>query len=217
MIKIAIKKKLPDFDLDLELQFERGEFLGVMGPSGSGKSTFLRILAGLEEAQGRIVVDGEVWLDGKRALAPQKRSVGMVFQDYALFANMSVLENLLYVDADAAFARELLERVGLWELRDRSVTRLSGGQKQRVALARALMRRPKLLLLDEPLSALDPATRTKLQGVIADLHRAFGTTTVMVSHDINELFLLTDKVLTIDNGQVRGFSHSKKYLYAVLC
>jgi molybdate transport system ATP-binding protein len=202
MIEIAIKKELPGFALDLELELKKGEFLGVMGPSGSGKSTFLRILAGLEEARGRIVVDGEVWLDGKRALAPQKRSAGMVFQDYALFANMSVLGNLLYVDPDEAFARKLLELVGLWELRDRNVTRLSGGQKQRVALARALMRRPKLLLLDEPLSALDPATRSRLQGVIADLHRAFGTTTIMVSHDYGELGRLAQRVVHMELGKL---------------
>jgi molybdate transport system ATP-binding protein len=200
MIEIEVKKSLPSFRLDVKLGIQKGEFIGLMGASGSGKTTFLRILAGLEEAKGRIVVDGEIWLDEKKALPPQKRSIGFVFQEYALFENMSVVQNLLYVHNDKELAEHLLKTVELWELRKRYPSQLSGGQKQRVALARALMRRPKVLLLDEPLSALDASMRSKLQDEIKILHEEFGTTTIMVSHDEKEIGRLATKRYRLEQG-----------------
>ncbi len=201
MIEIAVKKQIGNFKLDVALSLKRGEFVGIMGASGSGKTTLLRIIAGLENATGRIVVGDEVWLDGKKSLPPQKRSIGFVFQEYALFENMSVLGNLLYVSKDEALARKLLKIVELDDLLDRYPAQLSGGQKQRVALARAMMRCPKLLLLDEPLSALDSSMRLKLQNEIARLHEEFGTTTLMVSHDRGELLRLSDRIYQMRQGK----------------
>ena len=204
MIKIDINKKLhgslAQMDLDINLSIEDGEFLALSGQSGSGKTTLLRILAGLEDASGSIEVDKESWLDAKSKLPPQQRTIGFVFQDYALFENMSVLDNLLYVKKDPQLAEHLLNITELSELKDRIPTTLSGGQKQRVALCRAMMRKPKLLLMDEPLSALDPAMRTKLQNEILTLHREFKTTTIMVSHDPSEMYRLASRVVVLQNG-----------------
>jgi molybdate transport system ATP-binding protein len=204
MIKIDINKKLhgslAQMDLDINLSIEDGEFLALSGQSGSGKTTLLRILAGLEDASGSIEVDKESWLDAKSKLPPQQRAIGFVFQDYALFENMSVLDNLLYVKKDPKLAEHLLSITELSELKNRIPTTLSGGQKQRVALCRAMMRKPKLLLMDEPLSALDPAMRTKLQNEILTLHREFKTTTIMVSHDPSEMYRLASRVVVLQNG-----------------
>jgi molybdate transport system ATP-binding protein len=141
-------------------------------------------------------------MEGSRSLPPQKRSIGFVFQEYALFPNMSVRENLLYVRKDPVLAGRLLEMTGLEESAERYPSTLSGGQKQRVALCRALMGRPKLLLLDEPLSALDPVMRRQLQEDILRLHREFGTTTLMVSHDPTEIYRLADRVLHLEEGRI---------------
>ncbi|MEN8303055.1 MAG: ATP-binding cassette domain-containing protein [Campylobacterota bacterium] len=204
MIKIDINKKLHgsngDMELKVKFDIQNGEFIALSGKSGSGKTTLLRILAGLEESDGVIEVDGEVWQNAKRSLSPQKRRIGFVFQDYALFPNMSVLENLLYVVNDRELAGRLLEITELIELRDRLPNTLSGGQKQRVSLCRAMMNRPKLLLMDEPLSALDSEMRTKLQHEIKLLHEEFATTTVMVSHDASEIYRLASRVVVLDLG-----------------
>ena len=206
MLKINITKKLHgshgEMDLRVNLEIKDNEFLALSGKSGSGKTTLLRILAGLEEANGTIEVDGEIWQDKKRSLSPQKRQIGFVFQDYALFPNMSVLENLLYVKKDKQLAEHLLEITELQELRDRLPNTLSGGQKQRVSLCRAMMNKPKLLLMDEPLSALDPLMRTKLQREIKLLHKEFGTTTIMVSHDASEIYRLANRVVVLDLGKI---------------
>ncbi len=206
MIKIDISKKLHgasgEMDLNVSLDIKDNEFVALSGKSGSGKTTLLRILAGLENAEGTIEVDGEVWQNSKTSLSPQKRKIGFVFQDYALFPNMSVLENLLYVKKDNNLAQRLLEITELQELKERLPNTLSGGQKQRVSLCRAMMNRPKLLLMDEPLSALDPAMRTKLQNEIKILHKEFGTTTLMVSHDASEIYRLASRVVVLDLGKV---------------
>ncbi len=206
MIKINIQKLLHgsngQMNLDVNLDIKQGEFLALSGLSGSGKTTLLRILAGLEEASGSIKIDDCVWLDEKFCLSPQKREIGFVFQDYALFPNYSVLENLLYVSKDKQLANYLLNITELNELKNRLPQTLSGGQKQRVSLCRALMNRPKLLLMDEPLSALDPAMRTKLQSEILTLHKEFNTTTIMVSHDPSEIYRLSNRVVVLNNGQI---------------
>ncbi len=202
MIRIGVRKELGSFDLELSLRIAKGSFLALRGSSGSGKTTLLRILAGLESARGAIEVEGEVWLRDDFSLPPQKREIGFVFQDYALFPNMSVLQNLLYVRKDNAFAYHLLEIVDMLSLKDRFPSQLSGGQKQRVALARALMKKPKLLLLDEPLSALDPKMRSELQNKIKELHEIFHTTTIMVSHDIAEIYRLSQRVVTLERGRI---------------
>ena len=206
MIALNIHKPLQGSSgpmaLDVQLDIAEHGFVALAGQSGSGKTTLLRILAGLEQASGEISVCGERWLDAKSSLPPQKRGIGFVFQDYALFANMSVEQNLLYVKKDNALATHLMELTDLYELRGRLPGTLSGGQKQRVSLCRALMNRPKLLLMDEPLSALDPAMRSKLQHDILTLHKEFGTTTVMVSHDPSEIYRLADRVVKLHEGKV---------------
>ncbi len=206
MIDIRIHKMLQgstgEMDLDVKLSIKEHDFMALTGQSGSGKTTLLRILAGLEKANGTINVNGETWQNKTAVLAPQKRGIGFVFQDYALFPNMSVEQNLLYVNKDSVLAKHLLEMTDLSELRNRLPTTLSGGQKQRVSLCRALMNRPKLLLMDEPLSALDPAMRTKLQHDILTLHKEFGTTTIMVSHDPSEIYRLAERVILLDHGKV---------------
>ncbi len=216
MIKIDICKKLHgsggDMDLSVNLNIKEHEFVALSGKSGSGKTTLLRILAGLEESDGVIEVDGEVWQNSKRSLPPQKRRIGFVFQDYALFPNMSVLENLLYVVKDRNLAERLLEITELTQLRDRLPNTLSGGQKQRVSLCRAMMNRPKLLLMDEPLSALDTDMRTKLQREIKLLHKEFGITTIMVSHDASEIYRLASRVIVLELGRVVNDGNIKDIL-----
>ena len=206
MIDIAIKKTLlgasGGLELDIKLHIKEGEFLALSGTSGSGKTTLLRIIAGLENAKGSIEVQKQSWLSAKKSLPPQKRSIGFLFQEYALFDNMNVLQNLLFVAKDRTLALRLLELTELTELQERYPKTLSGGQKQRLSLCRALMQKPKLLLLDEPLSALDPTIRAKLQMQILKLHKEFGTTTIMVSHDPSEIYKLASRVLLLKNGKI---------------
>ncbi len=208
MIKIKINKQLHGssgkMDLDINLDIKQGEFLALAGLSGSGKTTLLRILAGLEEASGSIKINDSIWLDDKVCLAPQKREIGFVFQDYALFTNLSIINNLLYVNKDIQLANHLLEITELSELKNRLPQTLSGGQKQRVSLCRALMNKPKLLLMDEPLSALDPEMRTKLQSEILALHKEFNITTIMVSHDPSEIYRLASRVIVLNYGKIKN-------------
>lgn len=212
MIHINITKPLHTADGTINLrvnkEIERGDFLTLFGKSGSGKTTLLRIIAGLETPQsGRIVVDGEVWFDSSKKinLPPQKRNVGFVFQDYALFPNMSVRQNLEFALADKKQSRrvdEILEIMEIQNLSHMKPQELSGGQKQRVAVARTLMRNPKMLLLDEPLSALDGAMRLKLQDELHSIHKRFGITSILVSHDISEVFRLSKRVFKISLGEI---------------
>ncbi|MCT7532619.1 ATP-binding cassette domain-containing protein [Aliarcobacter cryaerophilus] len=206
MISLNIKKELHGsngvMNLDINLSLQNGEFVALSGVSGSGKTTLLRVLAGLEEAFGEIIVDGEIWLNENIKKPIQKRDIGFVFQDYALFPNLSVIDNLLYVKKDKDLAKQLLSLTDLYELKNRYPNSLSGGQKQRVSLCRALMKRPKILLMDEPLSALDPHMRLKLQDEILTLHKEFKTTTIMVSHDPSEMYKLASRVLVLKDGKI---------------
>lgn len=165
------------------------------------------MLAGLTNPDaGRIVVDGEIWFDAKMRinLQSQKRSIGFVFQDYALFPNLTVRENIGYAinEQDKYWIDKLLELTDLTAQQGRLPGTLSGGQKQRVALARAIARKPALLLLDEPLSALDGELRLQLQNELAFLHKSFGLTTLLVSHELGEVFKLSQQVLRLESGKI---------------
>ena len=206
MISLDIKKRLHGsqgaLHLEVQLEIKQGEFVVIMGESGAGKTTLLRVLAGLEKAKGNIEVGGVSWLSEKKMLACQERSIGFVFQDYALFEHMTVEENLLFVNRDKALAEHLLTLTELSALAECNVKSLSGGQKQRVSLCRAMMHKPKLLLMDEPLSSLDEKMKRKLQEEIAKLHTLFGTTTIMVSHDADASYALADRIVVLDQGKV---------------
>lgn len=212
MIAFKIKKKLQSASgemlLNLDFEIKENEFVTLYGASGSGKTTTLRILSGLSEPdKGIISVHNQTWLDTdkKIQLPPQKRKIAYVFQDYALFPNMSVKENLSYAlekGQDKTIIEELLALMELEQLQHQKPAQLSGGQKQRVALARSLVRQPDILLLDEPLSAVDHEMRVKLQDYIIRVHRKYKLTTILVSHDIAEIYKMSDKVIVLENGNI---------------
>lgn len=192
---------------NVSIDIEDGEFFSMLGPSGSGKTTCLRLIAGFEQ-----VTSGEIAIFGQPAqdVPPYQRDVNTVFQDYALFPHMTVLENVAYglmvkgVDKKTrlAKAQEALERVALGFVHARKPSQLSGGQRQRVALARALVNRPRVLLLDEPLGALDLKLREQMQGELKKLQRELGITFIFVTHDQSEALSMSDRVAVFNNGRI---------------
>jgi molybdate transport system ATP-binding protein len=193
---------------DLAFEARQGEILAISGPSGAGKTTLLLILAGLTAtASGHITVGDETWLDSERHihLPTRHRSIGFVFQDFALFPHMTVrkqLEFAMPANADTHIINELLELMDLEALQHLRPALLSGGQQQRVAIARAIARKPRLLLLDEPLSALDDDMRGKLQDYILKARQRYQMTILLVSHHLPEIFRLADSVITLDHGRI---------------
>lgn len=192
---------------DVSLSFRDGEFFGLLGPSGSGKTTLLRAIAGFVEPD-----EGSISFDGRRveSVPVHKRQIGMVFQNYALFPNLTVAGNIAFglsvrrvSGAEASRqVSEMLELVRLTGLNERKPRELSGGQQQRVALARALVTRPKVLLLDEPLGALDRRLRQEMQVELKDIQRETGVTTIFVTHDQEEALTLSDRIAIIDQGRL---------------
>ena len=213
MIELRLRKRLHsaqgEMELDVDMRIKAGEFIALYGSSGTGKTTLLRMLAGLTAPDsGHIRVDGETWYDSAKGinLAPQRRRAGLVFQDYALFPNLTVRENLEYALRDRKDKRrveEILSLAHLGRLAARRPETLSGGQKQRVALARALVSGPRILLLDEPLSALDQELRLKLQAEIAELQKRYAVAAILVSHDVGEIFRLSQRVFCLEEGRIR--------------
>ena len=191
---------------DAHLRVERGEIVALLGPSGCGKTTLLRLVAGFEEPDGgRIEIDGAPVAGAGSWLPPERRRVGMVFQDYALFPHLTVAANVCFgLPRRQHRARliELLALVGLQGLERRYPHELSGGQQQRVALARALAPNPRLVLLDEPWSNIDPQLRSLLRGEIAAILRGVGVTAVLVTHDREEAFSLADRIALMREGAV---------------
>lgn len=192
---------------DINCQIERGEFVTLLGPSGCGKSTLLRCIAGLTAVDsGRILLDGNDLVP----LSPQKRGIGMVFQSYALFPNMTVEQNVAFGlrmqkvnrDDSQARVREVLQLVELQDFARRYPHQLSGGQCQRVALARSLVTRPRLLLLDEPLSALDARIRKHLREQIRAIQRELGLATIFVTHDQEEALTMSDRIFLMNQGRI---------------
>lgn len=212
MITIHLQKELlavnGKMQLDINLNIEQGEFIALYGNSGAGKTSILRMIAGLMEAdEGEIIINEKKWYDSKKKinLKTQERKIGFLFQDYVLFPNMTVEENLLFAlekKQNRQIVSELIELMELGELRNRKPEKLSGGQQQRVALARALVRKPEILMLDEPLSALDTSMRSKLQDYILRVHQQYKLTTILVSHDVGEVIKMANRIFIIENGKV---------------
>jgi len=197
----------------IRFEVREGAFYSLLGPSGCGKTTTLRCVAGLERQDaGRITIGGQVVADGERYLPPEKRALGMVFQSYAIWPHMSVFENAAFPlrvakprPSKAEISRnveEVLELVQLGGLAGRPATQLSGGQQQRLAFARALIHRPRLLLLDEPLSNLDARLRDRMREELRDLQRRLGITTLYVTHDQVEALTLSDQIAVMDGGHI---------------
>ena len=214
MLKIKLSQATPN-PLQLSLECFAGELHALVGPSGSGKTTALRTIAGLNNAHtGKIECNGELWFEANEIsgittlLSPAQRSCGFLFQQYALFPHLSALENVcipLYNSVPdfgerKAQAEQWLHRMGIGELSNRMPNQLSGGQQQRVALARALARSPKILLLDEPFSAVDAPTRQGLYKTLAELRKDLNIPILLVTHDLREADLLADRITVIDKG-----------------
>jgi molybdate transport system ATP-binding protein len=193
---------LRDFELTLALDVERT--VALVGPSGAGKTSVLRVIAGLARlASGRVVLGDEVWLDTDRRISrlPEERRVGLVFQEYALFPHLSVRRNVAYAGRERV--PELLERFAIAHLADARPADLSGGERQRVALARALARDPAVLLLDEPLAALDAHTKSQVRGELRELLRELALPTLLVTHDYEDAAALADEVGVLVDGSLR--------------
>ncbi|WP_319407251.1 ABC transporter ATP-binding protein [uncultured Desulfosarcina sp.] len=209
MIRIdQLSVRLPGFSLkSVDLCVEQGEFFCLLGPTGAGKTLILESVAGVVTiAGGRIVVSGR----DVTGLPPERRGVGIVYQDCALFPHLSVIKNINFglryhhrsTPSGRTRCRDLINRLGLASLLDRSVTTLSGGEKQRVALARALATEPTVLLLDEPLSSLDPCFREEIRDLFRSLHRETGLTVLMVTHDFTDAHSLAQRVAILNDGHV---------------
>lgn len=214
MIDISLKKKLQsasgDMLLDVQFSVEDQKLVTLYGKSGAGKTSILKMLAGIFlPDDGFIKVGDEEWYNNQKGInfKPQKRNLGFLFQEYSLFPNMTVGENLKFAlkkGQDKNIVNDLIDIVDLGDLQFRKPDTLSGGQKQRVALARALVQKPKILLLDEPLSALDQEMRIKLQQYIIQVHREFKLTTILISHDISEIIKMSDCLIEIEEGKLKS-------------
>jgi len=212
MIRLTLRKQLTGSEGGIDLQFSHNtseqSLVAIMGPSGAGKTSILKMIAGLMQPE-----DGEVWIGDQHWYSgslrvdrpPQQRSVGFVFQDYALFPNMSVRQNLEFALANKQqkpVITEILQLMDMEKLQHQRPKSLSGGQQQRAALARAIVRKPRLLLLDEPFAALDRKMREKLQQDLLQLHQRYGTTTLLISHDAGEVARMADEVIYLSQGKI---------------
>ncbi|MEW8070208.1 MAG: molybdenum ABC transporter ATP-binding protein [Candidatus Thiodiazotropha sp.] len=208
-IEVNLKHRLGDFDLEVDFTAPAQGVTALFGPSGSGKTSVLRAVAGLERTtQGVVRVNGETWQDESRFLPVHRRPIGYVFQEASLFPHLSVRENLQYGMRRVSEAQrqipfhDVVELFGISALLPRSTARLSGGERQRVAIARALLTSPRLLLMDEPLSALDHAAKQTILPYLERLHDEFAIPSLYVSHDPNEVARLADHMVVLDGGRV---------------
>ena len=193
---------LGGFRLDAEFRLEPSGITALSGPSGSGKTSLLRCIAGLTRLPGQLIVDGEVWQDERVFVAPHRRPVGVVFQEPSLLGHLSVRGNLEYGArrAKTADLDETIALLGLAPLLARATGALSGGERQRVALGRALVTRPRLLLMDEPLSSLDAGAKAEILPYLERLHRTLAIPVLYISHDAGEIARLADRVLLMADG-----------------
>jgi molybdate transport system ATP-binding protein len=202
-LRIDLRKSLPNFDLNISFKVRPGELKALIGPSGSGKSTLIRLIAGLEKPdQGLIQYNGETWVDTlkKVFVRPQKRNVGYVFQDYRLFPHLTVYENAAFAAKDKSDVTELLDLLGIGHLKDSMPHKISGGERQRCAICQNLAKKPRILLLDEPFSALDMENRRKLRREIKALKHGLSLPIIHVTHDLDEAVYLGDEVLPLVEG-----------------
>ena len=212
MITVKLKRKLMavsgPIELDVDFEIPDHGITTFFGPSGSGKTSILRMITGLTVPdEGRVDINGEVWFDHHKEINKpiQHRQIGFVSQEQNLFPHMTVRENLRYAlkeKKDEHLIDELLEMVGMSALVAQKPLTLSGGQKQRVALIRAILRKPKIFLLDEPLSNLDLPSRSKLQDDILELHKRFKIPMVFVTHDLSEIFKMSQQVFILEEGKI---------------
>lgn len=198
--------RLGGFELDAEFNLAPTGITALSGPSGSGKTSLLRCIAGLTRLPGRLLVDGEVWQDADAFLPTHRRPVGVVFQEPSLLHHLSVRGNLGYgarrSTAKGTSLDEVIDLLGLAPLLGRSTTHLSGGERQRVALGRALLSRPRLLLMDEPLTSLDAASKAEILPYLERLHRTLSIPALYISHDPGEIARLADHVLYMQGGRI---------------
>ena len=204
-LELTVRKRLHCFDMDLSLSCDDGRMLVLIGPSGGGKTTLVRMLAGLATPdEGRIVFHGETWFDSAWGInvTPQKRRIGYVFQEYTLFPHLNLYENAAFAAVDKKEVDGLLALFGIGHLRRRKPHLVSGGERQRCALCQALARRPRMLLLDEPFSALDVVTRRGLREELKSLKKELDFPILYVTHDIGEALFLADEILPIVDGRI---------------
>jgi ABC-type sulfate/molybdate transport systems ATPase subunit len=204
-LRVHFDHPLRSFRASADLTVERGETVALVGPSGAGKTTVLRVVAGLlRPAEGLVALDDVVLLDTQRRIdvAPEHRRVGYLFQEYALFPHLDVWHNVRFGARNADDVKPLLERLRIEGLAHARIRELSGGERQRVALARALAREPALLLLDEPLSALDAHTRAGVRAELRELLDGLGLPTILVTHDFEDAATLAHRVGVISNGEI---------------
>ena len=203
-VSASFRKKLRYFDVDISLECRSGKMMVLIGPSGGGKTTIIRMLAGLEKPdEGSLCFGNDIWFDSLRRInvKPQKRRLGYVFQDYNLFPHLNLFDNAAFAAADKKEVHALFELFRIDHLKKRKPHMVSGGERQRCAICQALARHPRLLLLDEPFSALDVVTRRGLREEIKSLKGKLSCPIIYVTHDINEALFLADEILPVVDGK----------------
>lgn len=202
MLKCNIEKKLNHFVLNVEFIVEN-QILCIMGESGSGKTSILNSIAGLlTPDKGEIILDDNILFSDKINLKPQERNIGYVFQDYALFPNMSVKDNIFFMNPDKNYTNSLIEKLGIEYLLENFSNTLSGGEKQKVSIVRALANKPRLLLMDEPFSSIDEKFKNKFYKKLIEIKKSLDIPIIMVTHNRHEAEILSDRLIFIDKGKI---------------
>ncbi|BFL76281.1 ATP-binding cassette domain-containing protein [Finegoldia magna] len=202
MLKCNIEKKLNHFVLNAEFIVEN-QILCIMGESGSGKTSILNSIAGLlTPDKGEIILDDNILFSDKINLKPQERNIGYVFQDYALFPNMSVKDNIFFMNPDKNHTNSLIEKLGIEYLLGNFPNTLSGGEKQKVSIVRALANKPRLLLMDEPFSSIDEKFKNKFYEELIEIKKSLDIPIIMVTHNRHEAEILSDRLIFIDKGKL---------------